>query len=251
MGLLMATRPVEFVHLINLDADKERLALFRQVNEHIAILRQPAVEGATVDRRHLQDTGYVGQSLSYNNGSLGNALSHIQLWRRAVEMQVPITVAEDDAIFARDFVVLANALLQRLPADWDIVMWGWNFDAFLWLEMPEGVSSCKLEANQDELRRNLDAFRRSKLMPTPIRLRHSFGTMAYTVSAGGAAKLLEQCLPLRDQLIAFPGFDVVIENTGIDAMMNAAYPNVKAYVSMPPLAVSENHHETSHTRPDP
>jgi len=136
-------------------------------------------------------------------------------------------------------VTTANAFLQQLPDNWDIVIWGWNFSAFLWVEMPEGVSFCKLEMNQ-AVRRNIDAFRVGQFTPTPIRLRHCFGPMAYTVSADGAAKLLNSCLPLRDQLISFPGFDVVIQNTDIDAMMNAVYPGIRAYVSISPLAVSSD-----------
>jgi SAM-dependent methyltransferase len=128
-------------------------------------------------------------------------------------------------------------------------MWGWSFEAFLWVEMPEGVSFCKLDTNQDQLRRNIDVFRAGHFTSTPIRLRHSFGKFAYTVSSDGAAKLLNNCLPLRDQLIPFPGFDVVIENTSIDFMMNAVYPGIRAYVSIPPLAICENRHETSHSRP--
>jgi GR25 family glycosyltransferase involved in LPS biosynthesis len=238
---------VKLVYVINLDEDEERLARFREINRHLPIVRQSAVDGRSLDRRQLQDQGHITENLSYNNGTLGAALSHIGLWRRALDAQATITIAEDDAIFARDFVVTANAFLQRLPNNWDIVMWGWNFDEHLWIEMPEGVSLCALKTDQDELRRNIDAFRTGHFTPTPIRLRHMFGNMAYTVSADGAAKLLKSCLPLRDQLIPFFGFGG-IKNISIDAMMNAVYPNIRAYVSIPPLTVSENRPETSWRR---
>jgi len=236
----MAAQPVESVHVINLDDDKERLVRFREVNSHLPIVRQSAANGASLDSAQLRGQGYIGKNLSYDDSILGHALSHIRLWRRAVEGQTSITVAEDHTIFARDFMTSANAFLARLPHDWDIVTWGWNFRTFLWVEMPEGVgvSLCKLETRQDELRRNIDAFRTGHYTPTPIRLRHCFGPMAYTISADGAAKLLNCCLPLRDQLILFPGFDVVTENISIDAMMNSVYPAIRAYVSVPPLAVS-------------
>jgi hypothetical protein len=168
-----------------------------------------------------------------------------------VEKRTSITVAEDDAVFARNFPAASEAFSGLLPNDWDIVMWGWNFDAFLWTEMPEGVARCKMEFKQEDLRQKLEVFRAGNSCPTPIRLRHSFGIMAYTVSSVGAEKLLATCLPLRNMLIPFPGFDVVIENKTIDAMMNVAYPKMKAYVCMPPLAASENLHETSNTRRDP
>jgi len=245
-----ASQGVGFVNLIKSHKNTARSAWFHEVNSHLPIAEQPLVDGSSLDRRQLRDQGRIAENLSYNDGTLGHALAHIELWRCALEGQATITVAEDHAIFARDFVATANAFLQRLPNDWDIMLWGWKFDAFLWVEMPEGVSFCKLETNQEHLRRNIDAFRAGRFTPTPIRLRHSFGTMAYTVSAAGAEKLLKTCLPLRDQRIPFPRFGVIIENTSIDAMMNAVYPGIRAYVSFPPLAVSENRPEISY-RPSP
>lgn len=243
---------IEDVYLINLERDKERLARFHEVNAHLPrIIRPPAIEGRNLDRRHLQDIGQISQDLSYNHGSLGSAYSHIELWRLAVEKRSSITIAEDDAVFAQNFLAASQAFSERLPDDWDIVLWGWNFDAYLWVEVPEGVARCKIETRQEDLRQNIETFRAGKSSPTPIRLRHSFGIMAYTVSAVGAEKLLKICLPLRNVLIPFPGFNVVIENKTIDAMMNMAYPEMKAYVCMPPLAASENRHETSNTRGDP
>jgi GR25 family glycosyltransferase involved in LPS biosynthesis len=240
------------VHLINLDRDRARLERFRELNAHLPeIIRPPAIEGRRLDRLELEKLGYIAKPLSYNNSALGSAHSHIELWRKAVEKKSAITVAEDDAIFARHFVESYDGFLQRLPTDWDIVLWGWNFDAFLWVEIPEGVSPCKIQFSQDELRRNIEIFRARPAIHAPLRLRHSFGIMAYTVSPSGAKSLMDICLPLRDTLITFAGYEVVIENKTIDAMMNQAYPRLKAYVCMPPLAVSENRHETSNTRLDP
>ena len=248
----MASRiAIDEVYLINLERDKERLARFREVNRHLRrIHRPPAIEGRSLDRRHLQNVGEISHDLSYNHASLGNAHSHIELWRLAVEKRTSITIAEDDAVFARNFLTASKAFSGLLPADWDIVMWGWNFDAYLWVEMPEGVARCKMTFKQEDLRQNIEAFRGGSSHPTPVRLRHSFGIMAYTVSSVGGEKLLATCLPLHNVLIPFPGFDVVIENKSIDCMMNMAYPKMKAYVCMPPLAASENLHETSHTRRD-
>jgi glycosyl transferase, family 25 len=240
------------VHLINLDRDRERLNRFHDLNAHLPDVVKPlAIEGRRLDREVLQELGYITPNLSYNNAALGNAHSHIELWRKSVESNQPTTIAEDDAIVARDFVTAYDDFLRKVPSDWDIVLWGWNFDAFLWVEIPEGVSSCKIQFNQNELRQNVEIFRTRKVSHVPLRLRHSFGIMAYTVSPAGAKALMDICLPLRDTLIEFSGYQVVIENKTIDAVMNQAYPRIKAYVCMPPLAISENRHETSNTRLDP
>jgi GR25 family glycosyltransferase involved in LPS biosynthesis len=240
------------VHLINLDRDSRRLEQFHHLNSHLPeITRPPAIEGRLLDRHKLECDGMIAPGLSWNNAILGNAHSHISLWRKAVASGGPITVAEDDAIFAKNFVPRSHQFLDSLPSDWGFVMWGWNFDAFVWAEIPEGVSLCRMEFNQDEMRRNVEAFRNQAATHTPIRLRHAFGIMAYTVSPLGARLFLDRCLPLRDQLIEFSCWGVVTQNRTIDTTMNSTYPNMKAYACMPPLALSENRHETSNTRLDP
>jgi len=236
------------VHVINLDRDTERLATFKRLNAHVGEIRRAvAVEGAKLDRAQLAREGFCERDLRYSNGSLGNAHSHMTLWRQAVEQGAVTNIAEDDAVFALHFSEASKAFLAGLPDDWDIVLWGWNFDAFLWVEMPEGVARCKLEFNQDDLRRNLETFRSRRHEHVPVRLRHAFGTLGYSVSPRGARALLDACLPLTNRQIEFPGFDVVIENRSFDSMMNAVYPQLKAYACMPPLAASENRHETSRT----
>jgi glycosyl transferase, family 25 len=240
------------IHLINLDRDRERLARFHELNAHLpSIVRSHSVEGRSLDREHLQKIGYIAPNLSYNHAALGSAHSHIELWRMAADDEVQITVAEDDAIFAPNFIVTAKAVIGKLPEDWDIILWGWNFDAFLWVEIPEGIASCKIECNQSEMRQNVSSFRSREFDHVPLRLRHSFGIMAYTVSPAGARSLMDICLPLRDTRIQFHGYGVVVSNETLDAMMNEAYPRLKAYVCLPPIAISENWHETSSTRLDP
>jgi hypothetical protein len=104
-----------------------------------------------------------------------------------------------------------------------------------------------LNFDQDALRENLEVFRRAEVAHAPIRLRHAFGTVGYSVSPAGAAALLKMCLPLARQFIRFEGFGIGIPNNGIDCMMNMAYPKLKAYVCMPPLVVSENRQDISNT----
>jgi GR25 family glycosyltransferase involved in LPS biosynthesis len=236
------------IYVINLDRDHERMRLFSETNGHLVeFVRFAAVDGRESDRAALQREGIIKGDLTYNNGQLGCALSHLALWRLAIAEDRIITVAEDDVILARDFASAHEAFVQRLPADWSIVLWGWNFDRSVWAEIPEGVAKSVLTFDQDALRENIEVFRGAEVTHAPVRLRHAFGTLAYTVSPAGAKGLLELCLPLARRFIQFDGFGIGIPNNGIDCMMNTAYPKLRAYVCVPPLAVSENRQDISHT----
>ena len=236
------------VYVINLDRDHERLRTFCEMNPHLTdFARFSAVDGRAADRAALLTEGIIASDLTYNNGQLGCALSHITLWRQAVAENRAITAIEDDAILAANFPECHHAFLKLLPEGWSIVLWGWNFDRSVWAEIPEGVAKSVLTFDQDALRENIETFRRSAGSHAPIRLRHAFGSLAYSVSPTGAKALLELCLPLARRFIQFDGFGIGIPNNGIDCMMNTAYPKLKSYVCMPPLAVSENRQDISHT----
>jgi glycosyl transferase family 25 len=234
------------IHVINLDRDEERFQTFSAINSHVAgAVRFSAIDGRAADRAALERDGIIAGNLTYNDGSLGCALSHIELWRRAAAGHHPITIVEDDVILATDFEAARDEVLTKLPADWSIVLWGWNFDRSVWTEIPEAVAKSVLQFDQDALRENIETFRHSKVSHAPIRLLHAFGSLAYSASPDGAAALLEHCLPLSRKFIRFEGFGIGIPNNGIDCIMLDAYPKLKAYVCLPPLAVTENRHENS------
>lgn len=240
------------VHVINLDRDTDRMARFSRRNAHLPdVVRIPAIDGASVDRESLHMMGTITGDLAYTNGNLGCALSHIKLWRRTLKDGAIITVVEDDVTCARNFHSASERVLEKLPNDWDIVFWGWNFDEYLWTEIPEGVAPAILKSDQNRLRENIEIFRNSEINPSPFRLRHLFGTMGYSISPSGAKALLDICLPLANITIAFGDGSLATSNHGIDCTMNTAYPLMKAYVSIPPLVVSENEANTSRTRHGP
>jgi len=228
------------IHLINLDRSTERLATFKAWNPHLEnIIRVSAIDGALANREELVKDGTITEDLPYPNGALGCALSHVSLWKKAVAEHRSITVFEDDVICAHHFPSESARIVASLPVDWDIIMWAFNFQPlFLWLDY--GFSKANLRFYDRRAPEDYRKFQSAKLSSTAVRLAHSFGCMAYSVSAKGARALLAHCLPLRKRLIEFPGAGVGVRDQGIDTAMNLAYSSMQAFVCIPPLVIHDD-----------
>lgn len=248
------------IHLINLDRSKDRLATFVDVNKHLTtVARVAAIDGETLDVPSLVAQGIIAEGLVskefYTRGALGAAFSHISLWQAAIETNQSLTVAEDDAIFHRQFETLAPQVMERLPPDWDLISWGWNFDFYMSFEMLPGVSHSLAQFDQDRMRANVEAFQSQDVDPRSFKLIWQFGIPCYTVSPKGAAALVSKSLPLEPVTVALPsglraqmGFDY-FKNVGIDTVMNGAWSELNAFVCFPPLVISKNERANSTIQP--
>jgi GR25 family glycosyltransferase involved in LPS biosynthesis len=237
------------VCLINLDRSPERLAEFKQLNTHLVdCTRFSAVDGQTLDVTALQGAGLVNPDITatYSIGALGCAMSHIALWKRGLASGDLLTVAEDDAVFHHQFQRHAVDVMGKLPADWDIVLWGWNFDLFASIEMLPGVSPCLAQFEQIKSVAGLRQFQAEVLRPHPLRLRWAFGTVCYSMSPNGLRRIVEKCLPLRSLVIPFPeGLRAkphmpYFRTVGIDVTLNSVYRDLNAFMCYPPLVVTRN-----------
>ncbi|HUZ73155.1 MAG TPA: glycosyltransferase family 25 protein [Stellaceae bacterium] len=242
------------VTVINLDRSADRLATFARRNGHLrSVTRFAAVDGRGLDAQRLIADGVIEPAVanSYTKGALGCALSHRALWEAAISGQRPITICEDDAIFNRRFEDTAATLIERaLPPDWDIVLWGYNFDEYVQIDLLPGVSRALMQFDQEAMRKGVALFQDSVVAPLLLRLHRALGCMCYSISPKGAGLLRGHCFPLRDMMLTLPGRRVV-QARGIDIPMNEAYPGLKAFACMPPLAITENDHGISTTqRPD-
>jgi glycosyl transferase, family 25 len=235
------------VHVINLDRSKDRMSAFEKLNGqcNLNFSRFPAIEGKSVVQGPLVDRGIITADLGYGDGALGAALSHLALWDLAIERNQSLMVCEDDAIFNRGFCPAAKSLIDVLPPDWHMIMWGWNFDSILLFDMIPGVSPCLGAFDQDRMRMGVDAFQAATVTPQPFRFFRAFGALAYCLSPTGARALRQHCLPLRRMEVFIPGLGRAVSNTGIDVVLNDVYPRINAYVSFPPLVISRNLHSTS------
>ncbi len=131
-------------------------------------------------------------------------------------------------------------MLNGLPGDWDYVLWGWNFDTVLAVDLLPGISQTVMICDQESLRGRLHIFQDLNCDVAAYPLLCAFGTMAYSISPGGARKLLGSCRPLRPFKMAIGSANFTVDNTSIDVMMSALYPQLRAFVCVPPLVVSPN-----------
>ena len=234
------------VHVINLDRSESRLDEFRRWNAHMPdIERVAAIDGSVMNRRQLSTQDIISGDLRYTDAALGCALSHLSLGRLAAAQSAPITVWEDDAILHGSFSDIAARLISTLQQDWDLVVWGWNFDQTLLFDLVPGVSPCLARFDQEQLRRGLGSFQSQPLSPQLFRLFLALGTVCYSISSAGSRKLLERSVLIRNFTLDFPTVNSSLVNVGIAVVMNAAYPKLNAFVSFPPLAVTKNDHVAS------
>lgn len=242
----MPARPVEptgspKIHLINLDRSVERWSRYQSNNWHLLhnTVRVSAVDGTSLDREALIKEGLITSDCPYPPGTLGCALSHINLWKLSASENKTMTIFEDDVRSSFRFMEESANILSQAPADWDIIQWGWIFDpSFVWLDF--GFTKAKLDFYDRRYTNRTALFQSEKFSRSLIKVEHSFGLQAYTVTPRGARILLEKCLPLQRRLIPFPGTAVVLDDTGIDCAMCAAYGSMQAFLCMPPLVILDD-----------
>ena len=235
------------VFYINLQGRQDRNEEFLRRNSQSAdCCRVDAIDGGSLRIDALPAGGIIAEPLEdYSPNVLASALSHKSLWERAVSTAAPVTIAEDDAVLNRCFSQRAAKVLARLPADWDIILWGWNFDSILHCEVIPGLKEGVMNFDPSPLREEQDRFQEIDTDPMPLLLFGAFGILCYSVSPKGADLLQRLCFPLRNEVIPIPGLGRALKNFSLDVLMNKYYRVMKAFVSFPPLAWSENDKTTS------
>lgn len=226
-------------HVINLDRSTERFRLFQQRNGHLGnVIRFTAVDGAAIDREELIRLGYINADLPYAAGTLGCAMSHVKLWEKAANENVIVTVFEDDTISNFNFDEASTKILASQP-EFDVIIWGYNFQTcYQWIDY--GFAVAKLHFYEDRASSDLTAFQQSKAAPALLKVAHSLGLAAYSISPKGARALLQYALPLRKRVIGFPHTGQIFEDRGIDLTMCGLYRSMQAFMCMPPLVMMDN-----------
>lgn len=200
-----------------------------------------AVDGRLLTEDQIYDPSLFVHPLAFRGvGAYGCALSHLRLWVEVYNSGMPLTIVEDDGIFRLDFGEKSKEVMASLPADWDIILWGWNFDSILSLQAMPDVSPSVMLFDQNALRRNITTFQKQFSPVAVYRLDKCFGTVGYTISPQGAQKYITNCFPMRNFELLLPLFNQISNNMGIDSAMNRIYSSTNAYVAFPPLIATKN-----------
>ena len=229
------------IYVINLDRSADRMRRFADRNCHLKnVVRAPAVDGSRLNRADLIASGRFLDNLPYAQGTLGSALSHINLWEMSASDDRSITVFEDDIVAHYDFQERASALVAAMPNDWDIIHWAyWISDTNLSFWVDLGITRCRVEAYGPFPWRNEAGYREFQncliSAVAPVRLIHCYGLLAYSISPNGARTALDHCLPLRARKVVLEKW--LKEDDALDVAMCDLYPKIKAFISIPQLAI--------------
>lgn len=227
------------IKVISLVRTPQRRAEFQRRNPGLAFEFFDAVDGSAMTAADIAATGLFPPDINYTPGAHGVALSHHRLWEQAAAGDAPLTVAEDDAVFRPDFAAMQAQLLAALPAGWDFVLWGFNFDSVLSFWLPFGLRTV-MGFDHAQTRTAIERLRTDHGTPQLHRLEFSFGLPAYTISPGGARRFKAACFPMREFTRTYPMLPEPVRNFGVDAAMNQVYPLAGAHVCFPPLVMTPN-----------
>ncbi|MCX5619967.1 MULTISPECIES: glycosyltransferase family 25 protein [Bombella] len=229
-------------YVISLARTPERLERFRRVNSHLPdITHAPGIDGQQVDRQNIIKAGMLTADCQFTAGAVGSGLTHIALWGAIAQSQEPAHIFEDDAFLCQNFASKSQEIIQNLPEDWEIILWGQNSDAPLHYEVLPGQTDCFAQFNQDDVRRGIEGFRFQQVETLPFRLKQTFGICGYALSPLGAVSLMKRCLPMASLPINYPSLgNRTLISSSIDHLMNRHYAEMKAYCCVPPLVLTDN-----------
>ena len=123
-------------YVISLKKTPERLQQFNDRNNHIEFNVFDAVDGSTLE-----------QVPNYRPGALGNAMSHIELWKMCAAGDEMFTICEDDAFLHKTLGHILMGLDNNHP--FDFICWGWNFDCPITVSTMPFLSPMQMSFNQD------------------------------------------------------------------------------------------------------
>jgi GR25 family glycosyltransferase involved in LPS biosynthesis len=224
-------------YVISLESTPLRLNEFQKNNNFLKFEHFKAVNGKELNKVQLIESHLLSSDCIYNDGALGCAFSHIQLWNMCIQLNKPINVLEDDAIVHPNFNSAVNQAVNVFG--FGMVTWGWNFDSemIIWLNKNLGLTT--IRSDQSDMICHIDGFLNSDINPHFFDLFSAYGSVAYTITPHVASILLKNNLPLGNRKLLVPRLGY-LDNYGIDMALSVDYAEVNSKVSIPPMVLTKN-----------
>ena len=229
-------------HVINLRRTPERLTSFMAQNAATGLTFQrfEAADGNDISEADAIRLNLIKRGTKWpTRGTIGVALSHRNLWEKAVAGGRPLIILEDDLFIREDFREVFAPAVARLGA-WDVILFSYNVDGLVQFSVGADLDISGLFVEKVPSLAQLQKFVRSREPVHLFRLRHAFGLCGYVISPAGARKLLARCFPMDNRMVDFPGTGNRFAVFSIDSMMNAFFRALDAYVFIGPLALPLN-----------
>lgn len=219
--------------VITLSRTPQRLANFKRDNPEFLFEKFAAVDGSKIDRNDLLKNNLATAPVisRYTDGAIGVAMSHRALWQECVSTNENMTILEDDAYLVPNF----NSLVTKATnnPNWDFIFWGANLDQKIVAELSPGIAAAEINFNQYDVVANKHKLKQQNWLPILFRVHWAVGLMCYSVTPSSAKYLLDVIFPLRDY------FDFR-DNYGIDNSIIEELGNMRSYICLPPIALTEN-----------
>ena len=241
--------------VITLKRTPERLETFYKINKHslhdweVEVL--DGIDGMQQQKlQHRSRWVSTSAKENWSKGAIGSALSHIKAWRRCIELNQNVVIAEDDAVLAKDLKRKLEELnlFKTATIKSNLVLLGWNLDSLLHAELTPGLRMISLfepiYPELEQIRTIINSTQKRKL----CNLNQCFGLPAYLINPEIAQELLQICKPLRTEINSMGrGIPEHIFVT-LDGMLINRYETINAQITVPPLVLAKNSQGESLTK---
>ncbi|MFW7267871.1 glycosyltransferase family 25 protein [Gluconacetobacter sp. Hr-1-5] len=226
---------------INRDKDVKRREEFIKNNAHISdLIRYSAFDKNLIDRDDLIEREIIDKDCPYSKAALANALSHITIWNAVLETGKTACIFEDDAVLCNNFVSEYERIVSSVGEDWDIILFGNNFDSSLKVSLVPDILDSVTRFDNEKFIQNHKEFSKKDINSVPLKLVEAFGLCGYAISQKGAYKLINSVVPIKDLMLNIEICGSYLRNESLDNFLCAVYRYLNAYICIPPLCVTEN-----------
>lgn len=231
--------------VISLDPSGPRYRAFAERNPHLHAEVFQAVRGDGVNLHDCIEANLITADLASSGllhpGTLGAALSHRALWHEAAAGSTGMLILEDDVVSHPELAAWICANHPQLLRN-DLIHFSINTDSILTTVSAQGLQETRMfdPKHPDQGWINTALSRTTLAEIRVSRLLKAFGMCCYFISPQGAEKILEHTFPLTLATTAIPLVSAAMPGFSIDRRLNAFYPTLQAWITLPFLAYTPN-----------